>query len=110
MVTNTDVANSFLQNTAVLPPKLLDSDASNGFVLKAPNTSTTKAPILSRFMRAHAYIKKKRWEFWYAYLHDISIKACKTWIKNRHVDILKTWIKFFLQKYMHSLGNQSTQL
>jgi len=32
------------------------------------NASTTKAPILSRLVRAHTYIKYNMWEFWYPYL------------------------------------------
>ena len=63
MVTNTDVANPFLQNKVVLQPCFLDSDASNGFVLQAPNASTTKAPILSHLMRAHTYIKTSGVDF-----------------------------------------------
>ena len=65
MVTNTDVANPFSKNKVVLPPKFLDSHASIGFVLQTPNALTTKTPILSRFVRAHTYIKNKWWEFWY---------------------------------------------
>ena len=42
------------------PNNFLDSDASIGYVHLAPHISTIKAPTLSRFVRAHAYIKYKR--------------------------------------------------
>ena len=31
------------------------------------HASTTKAPYLSRHVRAHNYIKHKRWRFWYPF-------------------------------------------
>ena len=55
-----------LQNMVVVPPNLFDSDASNMCVHQV-HTSTTKAPSLSRFVRALTYIKNQRWEFWYPF-------------------------------------------
>ena len=65
MVIKTNIANRFLQNEIVLPPCFLHSDASNGFA------STTKAPILSRLVRAHTYIKNNWCEFWYPNLFKL---------------------------------------
>jgi len=48
-----------LQTMVVLPLIILDSDASIWYVHLA-HASTTKAPYLSRHMRAHTYIKHKR--------------------------------------------------
>ena len=48
-----------LQNMVVIPPKLLDSDASN-MCPSSPCASTIKAPCLSCFVRARTYIKYKR--------------------------------------------------
>ena len=44
------------QNMVVVPPNLLDSGASN-VCPSSPCATTTKAPTLSRFVRARTYIK-----------------------------------------------------
>ena len=46
----------------VFSPNFLDSGASICSVHQA-HASTTKAPTLSRHVRAHTYIKYKRWDF-----------------------------------------------
>ena len=68
MVTKTDVANPFLKNEVVLPPCFLDNDVSIWCVLQVPYAFTTKAPNLSRLVRAHTYIKHKRRRFWCPYI------------------------------------------
>ena len=52
-----------LQNIVVLLPNFLDSDASIGYVHLPPHASTTKAPILSRHVRAYTYIKQRGGDF-----------------------------------------------
>jgi len=51
-----------LQNMVVVPPNLLDSGASN-MCPSSPCATTTKAPFLSRFVRARTYIKYKSGDF-----------------------------------------------
>ena len=50
------------------PPNFLDSDASIWCVHLAHHAYAIKAPILSRHVRAHTYIKHKWWRFWYPFL------------------------------------------
>ena len=47
----------------ILPPNFLDDDVSIRYVHQAPYASTTKAPYLSRHVRAHTYIKHKSGDF-----------------------------------------------
>ena len=65
----------------VLPPNFLGSDASNRCFFQAPNASTTKAPNLSRLVRAHTYIKHKRWGFWHPF-HFGSMGVRNKWNPN----------------------------
>ena len=79
-----------LQTMMVLPPNFFDSGASN-FYNHLAHASTTKAPILSRHVRAHTYIKYNRSEFWYPhFLGSIGVST----FPNPNKFIYKIWIMY----------------
>jgi len=95
MVTNIDVANFISTNqrwSSPLTPLILVP--SIVFVHRAQFASTTKAPILSRLVRAHTYVKSNWCGLWYPYL--LGSLEISTFL-NRHILICKIYsikIKF----------------